>query len=423
MNAKTLYALIAAAVVALFAALWINASHTPTSESAEQSRPLLPGLREQVNDVDTITLTGAEAKVLATLKRGKEGWIIVEKSNYPVDPAKLREFLLKLADATVLEQKTGNPKLYPTLGVEDVKDNDAKGVLVDLNGLKAPVRLIVGNFNGAGGGGTFVRREGETASWLVKGNLLVDKTAAAWEAHELANIPSSRLKQVVLVDPDGKTLKAYKEQEGDSDFRLADVPKGREPASAYAANGLASVLADLKADDVFAAKDEAPGDKVYNAHYAAFDGLIVDMAAWEKGGKDYAQFKAALDSAAAEAQIKVEQDKATANYQIAVATAAKKPEVDKNGTEKPAAPLAVSDPAKDREERMAALNKEVETLNKTFAGWTFVLPNFKFSNVNKTMDDLLKPLETKKDDAKDSKNQAIKALMKPGLIPQKPAKP
>ena len=72
----------------------------------------------------------------------------------------MREFLLKLSDATVLEQKTSNPKLYADLGVEDVKGKDAKGILVTLEGLKQPVKLIVGNFNGGGGGGTFVRRDG-----------------------------------------------------------------------------------------------------------------------------------------------------------------------------------------------------------------------------------------------------------------------
>jgi len=64
--------------------------------------------------------------------------------------------------------------------------------------------------------------------------------------------------------------------------------------------------------------------------------------------------------------------------------------------------LAVSDAAKDRDERLKALNDEVAALNKTFGGWTFVLPGFKFSNIDKTVDDMLKPLEQKKPDAKDA---------------------
>ena len=51
----------------------------------------------------------------------------------------------------------------------------------------------------------------------------------------------------------------------------------------------------------------------------------------------------------------------------------------------------MSDPARDKEERLAKLRKEVEDLNAKFNGWTYVLPNYKFANMNKTVDDLLKP--------------------------------
>lgn len=432
MNAKTLYALIAAAIVALLAAWWINSSHAPVSESAEQSKPLLPGLRERVNDITSITITGADNQVLVTLKRGSEGWNVGQKSGYPADVAKLREFLLKLADATVLEGKTSNPKLYGELGVDDVKGKDAKGVLVSLEGPKEPVKLIVGNYNGGGGGGTFVRRDGEAQTLLAKGNLSVEKTVAGWEKHELTDIPASRLQQVTITNPDGKTLKAYKEHPGDANFKVADVPKGREPSSDFVADALGSTLAGLRADDVFTAKEMPPPDKVYKATYAAFDGLNVAVVAWVKDGKDYAQLSASLDDTAAAVHISADQTKAQAEYEAAVQAANKKLAEEKPATG-PAAeaaakaasdvakPLAVSDAAKDRDERLKALNDEVAVLNKTFAGWTFVLPSFKFANIDKSMDDMLKPLEQKKPEAKDAKPGAPnKSAPKPAPTAGKP---
>ena len=425
MKAKTLYALIAAAVVALLAAWWINSSHAPVSESAEQSKPLLPGLREHVNDITTITLTGADNQVIATLKRGSEGWSIEQKSGYPADLAKLREFLLKLADATVLEQKTSNPKLYGDLGVDDVKGKDAKGVLVTLDGLKEPVKLIVGNFNGGGGGGTFVRRDGEAQTMLVKGNLTVEKTVAGWERHELTDVAANRIKQVTITNPDGKTLKVYKEQPGDANFKVADVPKGREVSSDFVANALGSTLSGLRADDVFAAKEMPPPDKVYKANYAAFDGVNVAVVAWVKDGKDYAQLAASLDDTAAAVRISADQTKAQADYDAAVQAANKKLADEKPasgpGTDAAAKaasdvakPLAVSDVGKDRDERLKALNDEVTALSKTFSGWTYVLPSFKFGNIDKSIDDMLKPLEQKKPGAKDAaKPGAAKPAPKP----------
>jgi hypothetical protein len=59
-------------------------------------------------------------------------------------------------------------------------------------------------------------------------------------------------------------------------------------------------------------------------------------------------------------------------------------------------PLAVSDPAKDHADRIAALNKQVADLGARFNGWTFVLPAYKYANMNKSMSDLLKPVEDKK---------------------------
>ena len=407
MNAKTLYALIGAAIVALLAAVLINSSKKPQSDTATQAQRLLPELHGHVNDVGTITLTGADSKVLATLKRGKDAWTVAEKANYPADMAKIREFLLKLDQATLVEQKTSNDKRYAELGVDDVKDKDAKGVLVELAGLTQPVKLIVGNFNGAGGGGTFVRRPGDPQSWLANGNLTVAKNTADWERRDLIDIAATRLQSVALTNPDGKVLKASKQQRSDANFKVADVPAGREVSSEFVANSLGSVLANLRADDAFPAKDVAPPEKVHKVQYAAFDGLVLDVAAWDKEGKDYAQFAARLDTAAAAADIDREQIKARADYDAAITAASKKATDDKTDAAKAAAdvpkPLAVSDAAKDRQDKLDALSKEIETLNQTFTGWTFAIPGYKFTDMSKSMDDMLKPVETKKPEAKDAK--------------------
>lgn len=415
MNAKTLYTLTAVAALALIAAIAINHSNQPESEVSGQAKALLPDLHGHVNDVSAITLTGAENKVQATIKRGRDGWSLAEKSGYPADLSKVREFLLKLDAATLIEQKTANPKLYGDLGVNDVSEKDAKGIRVEIAGLAQPLKLIIGNYNGAGGGGTFVRMDRQEQSWLAKGNLSVDKNVAAWGKLDLVDIPASRLKSVELTNADGKKLKVYKEQTGDSNFKVADVPKDRESSSEFAANGLGSTLAGLKAEDVFAAKDAAPGDKVYKAAYATFDGLIVEATGWEKDSKDYTQFSARLDAAAADAQIAADQARSKADYEAAVGVNKKTTDekLPATAATEIAKPLAVSDPAKDRQQRLDALNKEVEVLNTTFSGWTFVLPSYKFSNITKTMDDMLKPLETKKPGAKEAgKPEVTKAPAK-----------
>jgi hypothetical protein len=438
MNAKTLYALAAVAVIALIAAYLLSSANRPLiNEGGLQGQPLLPGLRDRINEVDAITLSGAGNKALTTLKRADDGWHIVEKSNYPADLTKLREFLLKLADANVIEQKTANPKRYEDLGVGDVEKcgqgrplldprdqggSQKCGILVTLGGLKQPTKLILGLYNGAGGGGTFVRRDGEVQSLLASGNLLAEKDPAGWIKHDLIDIDSNRIKEVVLTSPDGKVLRVGKDQSIDNSFKIADVPKGREPASDFVANSVGSGLASLRADDVVAAKDSAPQAKVYKVRYLAFGGTRIDVIAWDAAGKSQMQLVASNDEAQLDANIAAEQAKAKAAYETAVA-AAKLKVVEAKGDDAAIAkaeadvakPPSLVDPSKDRAERQAAATKVIEDLNKTFGGWTFSVPAYEFANFSKTMDDMLKPLEQKP--AAGAKPAGLKLPGQTGTIP------
>ena len=77
-----------------------------------------------------------------TLKRdraGLAGW--PSAPNYPADSSKVRKLLIDLSQLETVEEKTSNSKLYPQLGVEDVKDPKATGVRVELTGLEAAAEL------------------------------------------------------------------------------------------------------------------------------------------------------------------------------------------------------------------------------------------------------------------------------------------
>jgi hypothetical protein len=396
MNQKTLIGLAAAAVVAIVAAIVLNHSRRPQSEAMEMSATFIPELRDHVNEITRLVVTGADNKTLATLQGGANGWTVAEKGGYPADTGKLREFLLKLADAKPLEQKTSNKDKYAALGVEDVAAKDAKGVQVELDGLAQPIKLVVGTPNPHGG--TFVRRVGDAPSWLVSATLNVEKNAADWLRKDLADIAAARVASVAITHADGSSVRVAKANPADANYTVADVPKGREAGNDFAVNGLASALAGLRFDDVLAAKDAAPGDKSLKARYATFDGVVVEATAWEKDGKDYAQFVATFDPAQADKGIAADQAKAKADYDVATiaAEAAKKDAKPGDTADAPAKPLALTDPAKDRDARLAVLNKEVTDLNAHFNGWTYVLPAYKYANMNKSIGDLLKPLEDKK---------------------------
>jgi hypothetical protein len=411
MNQKTLIGLAIAALVAILAAFAIHRSNAPRSEGGgETSEYLAPELRDHVNDVSKVVVTGAEGKTIATLARGAAGWSVAEKNGYPVDTGKLRGFLLKLADAKKVEQKTSNKDKYATLGVEDVAAKDAKGLQVELDGLDPPVKLIVGNANPRGGG-TFVRRVGENQSWLASGVLTVEKGNADWLRKDLVDMAATRVASVTITHADGKVVRLSKDSESDANFKLADVPKGREPAADYTLNGPASSLAGLRFDDVLPAKDAPADEKTTKARFALFDGIVVDVSAWEKDGKDHAQFVASLDAAQVDKGIVAAQAKAKGEFDAVSASTPATPKEAKV-VDEPIKPLAVSDPAKDHDNRLAAVNKEIADLNARFNGWTYVLPAYKYAAINKSTEDLLKALET-------SKPAADAAVLKKPATPKK----
>jgi len=393
LNSKVVLGLGAAAVVALIAAGMVSSLRKPVSETAlaerNQAGYALPDLQGHMNDVKAITLTTAEDKTAVRLTRTEQGWAVQEKGGYPADTGKLRQLLRQLADANLLEQKTSSAEHYAELGIEDVKGKDAKGVLLSLEGLGAkPARLIVGNVS-AKGNGTFVRRPEEQASWLAKGRLTVERDPAQWLDKSLTDIEAGRIAEIILIKPDGKSLRVYKDQPGDAGFKLANVPKGREAAEASTLGALASTLSGLNLSDVMSAQaGPAPEGNPLKLRHRTFDGLTVEAQGWVKDGKHYARFTASLDQARAGAFIQAEQAKVKAEYE------ARQKEAGGDATKAPAAPLAVSDPAKDKEQRLDGLNKTVGELQRRFGGWVFVLPEFKYTNMDKSLEELLKPVET-----------------------------
>jgi hypothetical protein len=357
-------------------------------------------MKTSINDVKTLRVVGAGDQTLVTLNKAENGWTVAERDGYEADIEKVREYLLRLADATLIESKTSNEKLYAKLGVEAVGTAEAKGMRVEIDGLKAPVKLIVGNYNGQGAGGTFVRRNDEKQSWLAKGTLTPEKLASNWLQKALSDVPSSRI-QRIEIDVSGKVLVAHKATPVDANYQIDNVPKGRELNSAFEGNGMASVLSGLRFEDVKKAGTDAAAadDAAVKARFQTFDGLVVTATSQIQGDKSWVSFSAMLDPVIAEANILREQEQARIDFENAkkaqAETAANQAAAEKKETVEvpppPSEPLAMTDPAKDQAERMQKLEKEVSDLNTRFRGWLYVLPPYTYANMSRKIEDLLKP--------------------------------
>jgi hypothetical protein len=392
MSANRLILVGALAVLLLAVALWIAGSRLP-AQQAQVNEPLAPGLAARLNDVERVRIVGAGAKVLVTMERAADGWGLVERGGYPVDTAKLRALLLDIAEARRVEAKTRNPDLHERIGVEDIAIEDASGEQVEIEGGGEAVRIIVGA-GAARERGSFVRHAGEAQSWQIDRALKVDREPVSWLQRDLVDILVERIEAVEVQPASGPRIAITRSQDSAGDFRLAELPAGREQASEFVADATAGLLSSLRFDDVFAADTvEVDNDSLRRSRFLLRDGLRIEIDSWPAQGKTVARFEAALDEAQLAARVDAETRAAHAAWQAridtdAVASAAE----DTADTElAPAPPLAVSAPDAFRAQQRQQVQAEVDALNQRFAQRVFILPAFKAGNLNRDLEAYLRP--------------------------------
>ncbi|MBK6728837.1 MAG: DUF4340 domain-containing protein [Xanthomonadales bacterium] len=391
MTRQTLIKLAVGTVVAVVLALWASSSRTPGSEVAGTGGPLVKGLRAAINEVTLLRVVEAGDKTAVTLQRSAEGWQVLERDGYAADIAKVRETLIQFAESSLIEAKTANPERHSVLGLEDVTKADAKGMRVEIEG-KVAARIVVGSYSSQGGG-SFVRRNDEAQTWLAKGNLVVDRLVTNWLQKDLLDIGSDRIMRVEIRRGDSVFAVLKTSPEADN-YQVEPMPAGRELLSEYEPNAIASVLAGLKLDDVARVDAVVPDPaSMLLVRVHTFDGLIVEVAGFASAGKRYATFKAEIDGARANLAAKAAQLNAVAEHQRAAKdddAAATGPDA-ATPSEPASTPLAVSDPAAFQAERRQAIEDEAASLNRRTQGWAYVLPAYKYANMDKRLEDLLKP--------------------------------
>lgn len=429
MKQKQILGLGAAAVVLMGLAVYLSESRKPAAE-APLAGPLAPGLEAGLNEVKQVVVQAAGGETI-TLKRGEAGWGVEEKQGYAADVGKLRELLLNLAQAQRIEPKTAVEASHPVLGVQDVEAEGASNVLLRVAGAGPELAVILGQ-NNSRGAGTFVRLQGDAQSWLVDRNLAAEKTASGWLQRDLMDIAANRVTGVEVQPPEGGPVQIEANSGGEGDFRIANLPGGREPASAFVGDATAGFLSGLRIEDVRRAEGYTPAEdaQATTASFRTREGMLVAIKAHTAGGETWASFEVSLDEQAAAERIQGEQareamaheqalkaaqassqDEATqpsaagaavaAEGQIAEADSAAADASDANtsapstaavsAADLPEPPKAVSDPEADRAERMQALQDEVATLKRATEGWVFKIPSFKADNLRRGMDAYLKP--------------------------------
>ena len=231
---------------------------------------LLPGMESALNDIEEISVSRAGEETVV-IERRDGAWGVSGRGGYPARLASIRDVLIAMAEATVVEPKTADPARHAVLGVDDPVNELSKGALVTASAGDQAFSVIFGNV--AQGTFRYARIAGEDQSWLIDQNPEIPTSAGDWLDADVIDIPSTRIQSVTITHPDGETIAASKASEDDSDFSVAEIPEGRELSYSTVANGMAGALNDLDLDDVRTAiETEAEG---VVAQFTTFDGLTI----------------------------------------------------------------------------------------------------------------------------------------------------
>ena len=386
MTPRRLIVLLALGLVVIAGAIYLSMQRSLPRDTTI-SHHVLPDLAGALNDVHQLSIIKAGDQTSVTLKRADAAWQVVERSDYPADASKVRKLLIDLSQLETVEEKTSNPKHYPQLGVEDIKDPKATGVRVDLAGPKQPQSVIVGKTSGMQS--TYVRVPGQPQSYLAKPQISVDGEPANWLDRSLMDIAAARVQEAHVRAAAGAPYTVKRDTREQSDFTAPDLPNGRTLSNPTAANSASSALAGLTFDDVRAAKaDEDWGKDTAQAEFRLFDGTVITVRGRTVDDKHWIRVTSAFDPALNE---RFAQPNKTDSTTPAPA--------DKDAPPKPAAPAANTPggPAKTAAEVRAAS----EALAKRTDGWVYSIPGYKYDTIFRPLDQLLQPLPTKP--AKDKK--------------------
>lgn len=252
---------------------------------------LLPDFGPVANDTTSITIRGPEGSDAVTLHRVDEQWLVSSRDNYAADIGKLRQLVIALAEARILEEKTSDPALYEKLGVDD-PDSGGKGRRVTVSGADFEYAVILGN--STQGKYRYARDVAAAPSYLIDKDPSLPTTTDDWLLADLLDISAQRIKHVSIAHADGESIVIAKDTEEQTDFSVQDIPTGRELSYATVANGIGGALAGLKLESV---RPEVAAPATTTTNFLTWDGLAITAEIVADGDESWIRFSAATSDA------------------------------------------------------------------------------------------------------------------------------
>ena len=282
-------------VTLLMVLLAIVAVYQRAASLAPQFEPraFFPGLTEQLaglSEIEVVAKTGT-----LHIRQVDGRWVVVERDNYPADVAQVRAAGTGLADLQIIEAKTSRADWLNYLGLGAPPAGDATQMKLSGAGGMVLAEALIGQTQGApdalGRTSMYVRRPSENQSWLARGYLVPKAGVADWLDKTAVVIARDRVKGAVVDPAEGPTYTLSRDAKEMPDFRMVDLPRGRELSFEGAPDGVAGAIVGFVYEDV-AKADQIDFTGAPQSVFNTFDGLNITVRVASRGMERWATVSA-----------------------------------------------------------------------------------------------------------------------------------
>lgn len=281
MQPKQFNLLAVAAVVSLIAAGAVHSAYNSFNDVVVSGQKLFPSLESRADATGSISLQQGETKLTFNKSADGKVWSLAERDGYPIDPQKIRQLVVSLGQAELIDRKTKNKDLYAKLDLGDpaVKVSDAKLVRLADSNNQTIAEVVIGKERreafGSGQAGTYVRMPGDPQTWLAKVELNASMDVVDWVKPAFFKVDDQKIASLVVKEGDKPAYKIHrgekKKDEKLAAFEFADVPGDRKTKAGVSISDFIKGISSLEMRDVRKAKaDDAKPDMT--AELALLDG-------------------------------------------------------------------------------------------------------------------------------------------------------
>ncbi|HRO49738.1 MAG TPA: DUF4340 domain-containing protein [Hyphomicrobium sp.] len=230
MTPRQFAVLAAAAALSLVAAATVYTANAPWTLGTKSAGKLLPNLEAAAPNLARIVIE--QGGTTATIEQAGDQWVIQNEDGYPASTEKIHAFVNALTEADLVEAKTAKADRYHLLDVSDpAKDNVARLIrLEDKSGEKI-AEIIAGKTrfgqSGMAVAGTYVRRPGETQSWLADERIVGGTALRDWAAPRVFEVPTETIASATVEIPDDQKYEIARLPDAKS-HQLVTIPDGKK---------------------------------------------------------------------------------------------------------------------------------------------------------------------------------------------------